>query len=133
MARDSQYLSIAPQPSSSSHQTTRVASYHSPELGKTYRRGRGCLAASTCRPCLSVCLSNCSLCRVSVGPSALLCQEGCVVVVDTGTSYISGPTSSLKLIMQAVGAKEKRENEVRDPWGTGWRRGVAAAPPGSSL
>lgn len=40
-----------------------------------------------------------------------------MVVVDTGTSYISGPTSSLKLIMQALGAKEKRTNEVRDPWG----------------
>ncbi|GAB1285431.1 Renin-1 [Apodemus speciosus] len=51
------------------------------------------------------------LCRVSVGSSTLLCEEGCVVVVDTGTSYISGPTSSLKLIMQALGAKEKRTNE----------------------
>ncbi|XP_052057023.1 renin [Apodemus sylvaticus] len=48
---------------------------------------------------------------VSVGSSTLLCEEGCVVVVDTGTSYISGPTSSLKLIMQALGAKEKRTNE----------------------
>ncbi|XP_034369299.1 renin [Arvicanthis niloticus] len=45
---------------------------------------------------------------VSVGSSTLLCEEGCAVVVDTGTSYISGPVSSLKLIMQVLGAKETK-------------------------
>lgn len=62
----------------------------------------------------SVCLSNCSLHRVSVGPATLVCEEGCMAVVDTGTSYISGPTSSLQLIMQALGVKEKRANNVRE-------------------
>nr|CAA30082.1 unnamed protein product [Rattus norvegicus] len=47
---------------------------------------------------------------VSLGPATLLCEEGCMAVVDTGTSYISGPTSSLQLIMQALGVKEKRAN-----------------------
>ncbi|XP_021054428.1 renin [Mus pahari] len=48
---------------------------------------------------------------VSVGSSTLLCEEGCAVVVDTGSSFISAPTSSLKLIMQALGAKKKRIDE----------------------
>lgn len=52
-----------------------------------------------------------------MGSSTLLCEEGCAVVVDTGSSYISGPSSSLKLIMQALGAKQKSKDEVRDAWG----------------
>ncbi|KAI4537149.1 hypothetical protein MJG53_010887 [Ovis ammon polii x Ovis aries] len=44
--------------------------------------------------------------RVSVRSTTLLCEEGCMVVVDTGASYISGPTSSLRLLMEALGAKE---------------------------
>uniref|UniRef100_A0A8C2XV17 renin n=1 Tax=Capra hircus TaxID=9925 RepID=A0A8C2XV17_CAPHI len=43
---------------------------------------------------------------VSVRSTTLLCEEGCMVVVDTGASYISGPTSSLRLLMEALGAKE---------------------------
>lgn len=72
---------------------------------------------SACLPsCLSVCLANCSLHRVSVGSATLLCEEGCVAVVDTGASYISGPTISMKLIMQALGAKEQSTDEVRNWW-----------------
>ncbi|ELR54511.1 Renin, partial [Bos mutus] len=43
---------------------------------------------------------------VSVRSTTLLCEEGCMVIVDTGASYISGPTSSLRLLMEALGAKE---------------------------
>nr|XP_020726604.1 renin isoform X1 [Odocoileus virginianus texanus] len=48
---------------------------------------------------------------VSVRLSTLLCEEGCMVVVDTGASYISGPTSSLRLLMEALGAKEMSTDE----------------------
>ncbi|XP_046320939.1 renin isoform X2 [Marmota monax] len=49
--------------------------------------------------------------RVSIGSVTLLCEEGCMAVVDTGASYISGPTSSLRLVMEALGAKEQRTDE----------------------
>uniref|UniRef100_A0A2K6GUH1 Renin n=1 Tax=Propithecus coquereli TaxID=379532 RepID=A0A2K6GUH1_PROCO len=42
---------------------------------------------------------------VSVRSATLLCEEGCVAAVDTGASYISGPTSSLQLLMEALGAQ----------------------------
>ncbi|KAM5238194.1 renin [Ctenodactylus gundi] len=42
---------------------------------------------------------------VSVGSTTLVCEEGCKAVVDTGSSYISGPSSSLKLVMDALGAQ----------------------------
>ncbi|XP_042781979.1 renin isoform X1 [Panthera leo] len=48
---------------------------------------------------------------VSVRSATLVCEEGCMVVVDTGASYISGPTSSLRLLMETLGAKELSPNE----------------------
>ncbi|ELK24020.1 PREDICTED: renin isoform X2 [Myotis davidii] len=48
---------------------------------------------------------------VSVRSSTLLCEEGCMAVVDTGASYISGPTSSLRLLMETLGAKELSTDE----------------------
>lgn len=45
--------------------------------------------------------------------ATLLCEEGCMAVVDTGASYISGPTSSLRLLMETLGAKELSTDEVR--------------------
>ncbi|XP_051677121.1 renin [Oryctolagus cuniculus] len=48
---------------------------------------------------------------VSVGSATLLCEEGCMAVVDTGASYISGPTSSLRLLTEALGAKEQSSDE----------------------
>ncbi|XP_047608970.1 renin [Phacochoerus africanus] len=48
---------------------------------------------------------------VSVRSATLLCEEGCMVVVDTGASYISGPTSSLRLLMETLGAKELSTDE----------------------
>lgn len=59
--------------------------------------------------------------RVSVRSATLLCEEGCMVVVDTGASYISGPTSSLRLLMETLGAKELSTDEVRSEGGwTPW-------------
>ncbi|XP_066111256.1 renin isoform X2 [Saccopteryx bilineata] len=49
--------------------------------------------------------------RVSVRSAILLCEEGCTAVVDTGASYISGPTSSLRLLMETLGAKELSTDE----------------------
>ncbi|KAF6293637.1 renin [Rhinolophus ferrumequinum] len=48
---------------------------------------------------------------VSVRSATLLCAEGCMVVVDTGASYISGPTSSMRLLMETLGAKELSTDE----------------------
>ncbi|XP_011371328.1 renin [Pteropus vampyrus] len=48
---------------------------------------------------------------VSVRSATLLCEDGCMVVVDTGASYISGPTSSLRLLMETLGAKELSTDE----------------------
>lgn len=42
-----------------------------------------------------------------------------MVVVDTGASYISGPTSSLRLLMETLGAKELSSDEVRSLGGRG--------------
>lgn len=40
-----------------------------------------------------------------------------MAVVDTGASYISGPTSSLRLLMENLGAKELSTNEVSSSGG----------------
>ncbi|XP_049626623.1 renin [Suncus etruscus] len=48
---------------------------------------------------------------VSVRSATLLCAEGCMAVVDTGASYISAPTSSLHLLMDTLGAKERSTND----------------------
>ncbi|XP_035871338.1 renin isoform X1 [Phyllostomus discolor] len=48
---------------------------------------------------------------VSVRSATLLCEDGCMAVVDTGASYISGPTSSLRLLMETLGAKELSTDE----------------------
>ncbi|KAK2086337.1 hypothetical protein P7K49_035762 [Saguinus oedipus] len=45
--------------------------------------------------------------RVSVGSSILLCEDGCLALVDTGASYISGSTSSIEKLMEALGAKKR--------------------------
>lgn len=68
--------------------------------------------------------------RVSVRSATLLCAEGCMVVVDTGASYISGPTSSVRLLMETLGAKELSTDEVRS-----WRGGARAVglPPRPGL
>ncbi|KAL0608990.1 Renin [Plecturocebus cupreus] len=44
---------------------------------------------------------------VSVGSSTLLCEDGCLALVDTGASYISGSTSSIEKLMEVLGAKKR--------------------------
>lgn len=80
-----------------------MASHHPPSLRKAVQPGS---------PISAFCLTVASL-RVSVRSATLLCEEGCMVVVDTGASYISGPTSSLRLLMETLGAKELSTDEVR--------------------
>ncbi|XP_061114122.1 renin [Conger conger] len=46
---------------------------------------------------------------VSVGAETLLCTEGCTAVIDTGSSYITGPASSVSVLMKAMGATELAE------------------------
>ncbi|KAJ8400182.1 hypothetical protein AAFF_G00398760 [Aldrovandia affinis] len=46
---------------------------------------------------------------VSVGPDLLFCKEGCTAVVDTGSSYITGPASSVSVLMKVIGATELAE------------------------
>ncbi|KAA8590908.1 hypothetical protein FQN60_001851 [Etheostoma spectabile] len=42
---------------------------------------------------------------VSVGMEMMFCAEGCTAVIDTGSSYITGPASSVSTLMQAIGAQ----------------------------
>lgn len=43
--------------------------------------------------------------RVSVGMEMMFCAEGCTAVIDTGSSYITGPASSVSLLMKTIGAQ----------------------------
>nr|XP_015823717.2 renin [Nothobranchius furzeri] len=42
---------------------------------------------------------------VSVGTEHMFCAEGCTAVIDTGSSYITGPASSVSALMKAFGAQ----------------------------
>lgn len=33
------------------------------------------------------------------------CTEGCTAVIDTGSSYITGPASSVSALMKTIGAQ----------------------------
>ncbi|XP_062398185.1 renin [Sardina pilchardus] len=46
---------------------------------------------------------------VSVGTDVLFCKEGCTAVIDTGTSYITGPASSISVLLKTIGATELAE------------------------
>lgn len=46
---------------------------------------------------------------VSVGADMLFCKEGCTAVIDTGSSYITGPASSISVLMRTIGATELAE------------------------
>ncbi|KAJ8258693.1 hypothetical protein COCON_G00177050 [Conger conger] len=50
-----------------------------------------------------------SLKGVSVGADLLFCTEGCTAVIDTGSSYITGPASSVSVLMKTIGATEQAE------------------------
>lgn len=34
----------------------------------------------------------------------MFCAEGCTAVIDTGSSYITGPASSVSVLMETIGA-----------------------------
>ncbi len=51
-------------------------------------------------------------CRVSVGADMLFCMDGCTAVIDTGSSYITGPASSISILMKTIGAVELAEGGV---------------------
>ncbi|XP_078110120.1 renin [Sander vitreus] len=42
---------------------------------------------------------------VCVGMEMMFCAEGCTAVIDTGSSYITGPASSVSVLMQTIGAQ----------------------------
>jgi len=42
---------------------------------------------------------------VSVGTEMMFCAEGCRAVIDTGSSYITGPASSVSVLMKSIGAQ----------------------------
>ena len=42
---------------------------------------------------------------VSVGTRIMFCMEGCTAVIDTGSSYITGPASSVSELMTTIGAQ----------------------------
>ncbi|XP_075331831.1 renin [Odontesthes bonariensis] len=42
---------------------------------------------------------------VSVGTEMMFCAEGCTAVIDTGSSYITGPASSVSMLMKTIGAQ----------------------------
>nr|AAI62339.1 Renin [Danio rerio]AAI62351.1 Renin [Danio rerio]AAO41706.1 renin precursor [Danio rerio] len=46
---------------------------------------------------------------VSVGADILFCKDGCTAVIDTGSSYITGPASSISILMKTIGAVELAE------------------------
>ncbi|MBN3303385.1 RENI protein, partial [Amia calva] len=48
---------------------------------------------------------------VSVGAEMLFCKDGCTTVIDTGASYITGPASSVSILMKAIGATQLAEGE----------------------
>lgn len=35
----------------------------------------------------------------------MFCAEGCTAVIDTGSSYITGPASSVSVLMKTIGAQ----------------------------
>ncbi|XP_072134891.1 renin isoform X1 [Mobula birostris] len=48
---------------------------------------------------------------ISIDGELTLCSEGCVAVVDTGSSYITGPAASISTIINAIGATPLAEGE----------------------
>uniref|UniRef100_A0A3B3XBQ1 renin n=1 Tax=Poecilia mexicana TaxID=48701 RepID=A0A3B3XBQ1_9TELE len=42
---------------------------------------------------------------VAVGAEMMFCAEGCTAVIDTGSSYITGPASSVSMLMKTIGAQ----------------------------
>lgn len=49
---------------------------------------------------------------MSVGEEKLFCTEGCNAMIDTGSSYITGPASSVSTLMKTISAVELAEGGV---------------------
>ncbi|KAJ0064743.1 hypothetical protein NL108_012975, partial [Boleophthalmus pectinirostris] len=43
---------------------------------------------------------------VSIGSEMMFCAEGCTAVIDTGSSYITGPAFAVTLLMKTIGAQQ---------------------------
>eukprot|EP00062_Callorhinchus_milii_P014169 gi/632963038/ref/XP_007897659.1/ PREDICTED: renin [Callorhinchus milii] len=48
---------------------------------------------------------------ISVGGEILFCSQGCAAIVDTGSSYISGPAAEISSIVTSIGATSLAEGE----------------------
>uniref|UniRef100_A0A3Q3K8J2 renin n=1 Tax=Monopterus albus TaxID=43700 RepID=A0A3Q3K8J2_MONAL len=44
---------------------------------------------------------------VSLGTEKKFCAEGCTAVIDTGSSYVTGPASAVSALMKAIGAQQE--------------------------
>ncbi|XP_059806072.1 cathepsin E-A-like isoform X1 [Hypanus sabinus] len=49
---------------------------------------------------------------VQVGGNVVACEGGCKAIVDTGTSLLSGPTTSISVIQSSIGAMSSGEGEM---------------------
>ncbi|XP_068189381.1 renin isoform X2 [Antennarius striatus] len=43
---------------------------------------------------------------ISVGMQMMFCAEGCTAVIDSGSSHITGPASSVSMLMETIGAQQ---------------------------
>ncbi|XP_069798147.1 renin [Narcine bancroftii] len=48
---------------------------------------------------------------ISINGELILCNEGCVAAVDTGSSYITGPAAAISTIINVIGAVSLVEGE----------------------
>eukprot|EP00061_Rhincodon_typus_P013972 g40697.t1 len=48
---------------------------------------------------------------ISVGGEMLFCRKGCAAIVDTGSSYITGPAAAVSLLVNTIGATVLAEGE----------------------
>jgi hypothetical protein len=57
---------------------------------------------------------------VKVGTGLTLCAQGCAVILDTGTSLITGPTEEIKALHAAIGGFPLLFGEVRTQLWWAW-------------
>lgn len=54
----------------------------------------------------------CLVLSVTMNGQAIACSQGCQAIVDTGTSLLAGPTTSIANIQSYIGASEDSNGEV---------------------